>query len=221
MERQGDMDGWAHDLGGLRVLGSELGALVRVVGALPWRSTTADTLDEETGQPVPCVLVHGILGDATNFATLRRRLARHGIRRFSSFRYGPRLDYQRLAGRFGEHVWRVCRDTGAPHVDVVAHSLGGLLARYFVQTGGARVVRRLVTLGTPYLGSANPSHEFSIFAEHDVFVPPPLDRVRRKLRVIDACGHLGLLTDDRALAAVGQYLARPTPVAARVEDRAA
>jgi pimeloyl-ACP methyl ester carboxylesterase len=58
-------------------------------------------------------------------------------------------------------------------VDVVAHSLGGLVARYFVQTGGALVVRRLVTLGTPYLASTNPSQEVSIFAEHDILVPPP------------------------------------------------
>jgi pimeloyl-ACP methyl ester carboxylesterase len=220
MKRRGDTESWRVVLGGLHVLASELSALVRVAGSLPWRSMVADTLGDVDGQPVPCVLVHGVLGDATNFATLRRHLARHDICRFSSFSYRPRLDYQRLARRFGEHVSRVCRDTGAPQVDVVAHSLGGLIARYFVQTDGVRLVRRLVTLGTPYLGSANPPHELSIFARHDVLVPPPVDRVRRRMQVVDACGHLGLLTDDRALAAVARYLTEPALVTALLEDRA-
>ena len=119
---------------------SELFALVRVVGALSWRSSAADTLDHTDSHPVPVVLVHGFLGDATNFANLRRHLCGHGNRRFSCFGYRPRLDYQRLARRLGEHVAAVCRDTGATQVDVIAHSLGGLVARYFVQTDGRRSV---------------------------------------------------------------------------------
>jgi hypothetical protein len=213
MERQTGTDVSTIDLGGLRILAVELFALVRVLRALPRRSMTADTLDHADGQPVPCVLVHGVLGDATNFATLRHHLTLHGIRRFSSFSYRPRLDYQRLAGRFGEHVSRVCRDSGAPYVDIIAHSFGGLIARYFVQTGGAHLVRRLVTLGTPYLGSSNPSHEFSIFGRHDPLVPPPVDHVRRRRHIVDSCGHLGLLTDNRALAAVSRCLVGPTVVA--------
>ena len=221
MECQADTGSWTGDLSGLRVLWSELLSLVRVVGALPLRSMAADTLGEPDSHPVPVVLVHGILGDATNFATLRHHLARHGIRRFSSFCYRPRLDYQRLVVRFGEHVSGVCREAGATQVDVVAHSLGGLVARYFVQTGGARLVRRLVTLGTPYLASTNPSQELAIFAERDAVVPPPADRARRRTHVVDSCGHLGLLTDERALAATARYLVRPTPVVACIATRAA
>ncbi len=221
MERRDDTSSWVGGLGGLRTLGSELSALFRVAGALPWRSIAADTLNDADVHPVPVVLVHGILGDATNFAILRRRLARHGMRRFSSFVYRPRLDYQRLAARFGEHVASVCRDTGATQVDVVGHSLGGLVARYFVQTGGARSVRRLVTLGTPYLANPNPPQELAIFAAHDVLVPPPADRARRRTHVIDACGHLGLLTDTRATAVVARYLAHPMVASGRVCNRAA
>ncbi|CAM5527705.1 hypothetical protein SMICM304S_05241 [Streptomyces microflavus] len=40
-------------------------------------------------------------------------------------------------------------------VDIVGHSLGGLIARYYVQRlGGDRRVRTLVTLGTPHGGTA-------------------------------------------------------------------
>ncbi len=221
MQPQGDKGSWTGGLGSLRALGSEISALAGVVGALPWRSLASDTLDDAGLHPVPVVLVHGILGDPTNFSALRRHLARHGIRRFSSFVYRPRLDYQRLAGELQAHVETVCRASGAAQVDVVAHSLGGLAARYFMQTGGTHLVRRLVTLGTPYLAYANPSQELAVFAANDALVPPPLDRARRRMRIIDACGHLGLLTDERALGAVARYLTRPRALAGRVAELAA
>jgi len=215
MERPRDTEAWTSGLAGLRVLGSELSALVRVVGALPWRSLTEDTLGDGDRHAVPVVLVHGLLGDPTNFTSLRRYLARRGIRRFSSFAYLPRLDYPRLASRFAEHLAYVRETTGTVHVDVVAHSLGGLVVRYAIQTGEAAHVRRLVTLGTPYLACGNPAQELAVFAADDALVPPPSDRARRRAVVVDGCGHLGLLSDVRAFAAVARHLLRPAPGAER------
>ncbi len=43
---------------------------------------------------------------------------------------------------------------GGGRVDLVAHSMGGLVARCYLQLlGGARRVDRLVTLGTPHQGT--------------------------------------------------------------------
>lgn len=193
----------------------ELAAFVRMVGAIPWRSLATDSLDVAGTHPVPVVFIHGLLGDCTNFAPLRRHLARHGIRRFSSYAYRPRFDYQRMAVALAAHVAAVCDATGATQVDLVGHSLGGLVARYFTQTGGRAQVRRLVTLGTPYLAHDNPRQELAVFAEHDLLVPPPADRFRRRVRVIRGCGHLGLLTDPRALGAVTYHLRRPLLVQRR------
>lgn len=40
-------------------------------------------------------------------------------------------------------------------VDIVSHSMGGLIARLYIQEfGGATRVKRLITMGTPHLGSA-------------------------------------------------------------------
>jgi pimeloyl-ACP methyl ester carboxylesterase len=195
--------------GAARSAAGELVALAHMVSSFPLRTFAADTLTLVDAHPVPVVLVHGILGDRTNFAALRRHLANEGIRRFSCFAYRPRLDYQRIARDLGAHVDRVLRETGATQVDVVGHSLGGLVARYFMQTGGAGCVRRLVTLGTPYLAHTNPPQELAIFAADDPLVPPPVDGARRRMRIVAACGHLGLLTDTRVLGSIAAYL-RPS-----------
>ncbi len=200
---------------------AELGALARVVASLPLRGLAAHTLGHVDDHPVPVVLVHGIMGDPTNFTILRRHLARHGIRRFSSFVYRPRLDYQRIARDLAAHVETVCRETGATQVDIIGHSLGGLVARYFVQTGGAGRVRRLVSLGTPYLAHGNPRQELAIFAADDVLVPPPTDGARRRMRIVPICGHLGLLTDGRVLGAIVRYLSPPAWAADQMADVAA
>ena len=68
----------------------ELAALAQMACAFPLRRLGAHTLGDVDDHPVPVVLVHGILGDPTNFFLLRRHLARNGIRRFSSFAYRPR-----------------------------------------------------------------------------------------------------------------------------------
>jgi len=40
-------------------------------------------------------------------------------------------------------------------IDILAHSMGGLIARIYIQElGGAKRVRRLITMGTPHRGSA-------------------------------------------------------------------
>jgi hypothetical protein len=200
---------------------SELAALAQVVCALPLRRLGAHTLGDVDDHPVPVVLVHGILGDPTNFCILRRHLARNGIRRFSSFAYRPRLDYQRIARDLAAHIEQVRKETAVVQVDVIGHSLGGLVARYFVQTEGGRLVRRLVTLGTPYLALHNPAQELAVFGADDALVPPPDDKARRRMRVIEGCGHLGLLRNGRVLDAVVRYLRPPVWALNRAADAAA
>ena len=199
----------------------ELAAFAQMIVSLPLRGLAAHTLADIDDHPVPVVLVHGILGDPTNFSVLRRHLGRNGIRRFSSFGYRPRLDYQRIARDLGAHIDAVQRETGAAQVDVIGHSLGGLVARYFVQAGGAQAVRRLVTLGTPYFAQVNPPQELAIFAADDALVALPSDGARRRMRVVPGCGHLGLLCDARVLEAIVRYLRPPVWAANRVVEAVA
>jgi acetyl-CoA carboxylase carboxyl transferase subunit beta len=57
-------------------------------------------------------------------------------------------------GRLERLVERTCAETGYERVHVVGHSLGGLVARYYVQRmGGDSRVHTLVTLGSPHSGT--------------------------------------------------------------------
>jgi triacylglycerol lipase len=56
-----------------------------------------------------------------------------------------------------EELGRVVDDllarTGSDRVDVLAHSMGGLATRYYMQNGGAGKVRRVAFLATPHRGT--------------------------------------------------------------------
>ncbi|MEU7280277.1 alpha/beta fold hydrolase [Streptomyces sp. NPDC045431] len=108
------------------------------------------------GRP-PVVLLHGFIDNRSVFVLLRRSLVRSGRppQHLESLNYSPlTCDLRTAAALLGRHVEDLCSRTGHPEVDVVGHSLGGLIARYYVQRlGGDRRVRTLVTLGTPHAGT--------------------------------------------------------------------
>ncbi|WP_223776282.1 alpha/beta fold hydrolase [Streptomyces sp. 135] len=103
----------------------------------------------------PVLLLHGFIDNRSVFVLLRRALAQDGGRRVGSLNYSPlTCDIPAAAELLGRHVEELCERTGHRRVDVVGHSLGGLIARYYAQRlGGDIRVRTLVTLGTPHAGT--------------------------------------------------------------------
>lgn len=174
-------------------------------------STPTGTEDPHPAPGVPVVLAHGIFGDPSNFSTLRDHLARQGFTRFASFSYLPQLDVARLAARLAERIDACCEATGTPHVDVVGHSLGGLVARHLLASGRGRRIRHLVTLGSPRFIPTRLPRELAIYGAFDPLVPPPAKPEQRSGRslTLPDCGHLGLLTHPDALRAVAAWLTRP------------
>ena len=64
------------------------------------------------------------------------------------------MDVRTAARRLAEAVEDLVETTGYHRIHVVGHSLGGLVARYYVQRlGGDARVHTLVTLGTPHTGT--------------------------------------------------------------------
>ncbi|AKJ11273.1 lipase [Streptomyces incarnatus] len=121
--------------------------------ALPAQGGTAQ-LPVRSGPPV--VLLHGFIDNRSVFVLLRRNLAQHGRQRVVSLNYSPlTCDIRAAAELLGRHIEELCERTGSDRVDIVGHSLGGLIARYYVQClGGDLRVRVLVTLGTPHSGTS-------------------------------------------------------------------
>lgn len=200
----------------LRTVGTEALALSTVVASMPLRFLLAgERFDPEARHPTPVVLVHGFLGAPTNFLILQRYLLARGVTNFATFSYGPRFDYQRLAVQLGHAIEGFCRATGAPAVDVVGHSLGGLIARYLTELEPDGHVRRLVTLGAPYFASPLPAVELAVFGASDPFIPAPHPvygphpahpRGDGGVIVVPECGHWGLLYHRAALQAAAGFL---------------
>jgi triacylglycerol lipase len=101
----------------------------------------------------PVVLVHGFTQNRMNFVWLARALRRRGLGPFFGFNYQSFDPIERSAQELRGFIERVLEVTGASEVDLVCHSLGGLVARTYVDLlGGHSHVRRVVTLGTPHRG---------------------------------------------------------------------
>ncbi|CAL9556581.1 hypothetical protein SUDANB176_04557 [Streptomyces sp. enrichment culture] len=124
-------------------------------GPAPAPSAPGGTARLPTEAKPPVVLLHGFIDNRSVFVLLRRSLVQHGRQQIESLNYSPlTCDIRIAAELLGRHIEQVCERTGSSRVDVVGHSLGGLIARYYVQRlGGDARVRTLVTLGTPHSGT--------------------------------------------------------------------
>ncbi|MBC7678574.1 MAG: alpha/beta fold hydrolase [Pseudorhodobacter sp.] len=103
----------------------------------------------------PIILVHGLVDNRSIFTLLRRSLRRRGFGRVITLNYSPfTQDVRSVAERLDRLVEQTCAETGYDKVHVVGHSLGGLVARWYVQKlGGDARVHTLCTLGTPHSGT--------------------------------------------------------------------
>lgn len=103
----------------------------------------------------PILLLHGMVDNRSIFALLRRNLRRRGFGRVVTMNYRIWTSDVRAAARqLAESVEAICEQTGYERIHIVGHSLGGLVARYYVQRlGGDDRVHTLVTLGTPHRGT--------------------------------------------------------------------
>jgi len=104
--------------------------------------------------PRPVILLHGYAMNRANFLPLARRLAGAGLGPVFGFEYWSLGRTSRAAKRLGRYVERVCEATASPRVDLVGHSMGGMVSRYYAALdGGAPRVRNLITVGSPHRGT--------------------------------------------------------------------
>ncbi len=108
---------------------------------------------EAAGTPI--LLVHGLADNRSIFAPLRHSLRRRGFSRILAWNHDGVLGgVERAATALATRVEQVRRETGYERLHIVGHSLGGIIARWYVQKlGGDRHVHTLVTLGSPHAGT--------------------------------------------------------------------
>ena len=114
--------------------------------------TVYDTLKLNLRRP-PVVFVHGFLGDFDTWGSMSLNLKARGFENISqSYRVGSgSIEDQSEA--LAKDIARITEFSSCKKVDLVCHSMGGLIARNYVQSNYyAGNVRKLITVGTPHHG---------------------------------------------------------------------
>jgi triacylglycerol lipase len=124
-------------------------------GPLPYEEG-APSLDEQREPIDGIVFVHGISGSEKDWRTMVERFKADGF-----------PEDRLIARTYEEPTWacntsnaetlrgwvQELKDRGARHIAIIAHSMGGLSARYYVQRlGGSESVDTFITLGTMHHG---------------------------------------------------------------------
>jgi pimeloyl-ACP methyl ester carboxylesterase len=122
--------------------------LLHPLGLRRSRARTPRRADQRT-----VVLIHGYLANHATLLPLAGWLRLQGLGPVLCFDYPSTLGVE--AGALRLRGWLRERVRGG-RIDLVCHSLGGLVARSYLQElGGARRVDRCITLGTPHRGTYN------------------------------------------------------------------
>jgi len=99
------------------------------------------------------VLIHGYLGNRSSFLPLAAYLRMKGAGKILTFNYRWNSSPEQAARELKEFLKARVR---GGRIDLVGHSLGGIIARFYLQElGGSRRVDRCITLGTPHEGTYN------------------------------------------------------------------
>lgn len=117
------------------------------------------------------VLVHGIFASAGVWRPMKRALTERTGAKVASFTHAPGAGIDRIAKSLGKLVARIpstCR------VHLVGHSLGGLVARWYVQEhGGHERVTQTISLGSPFGGTSR-AHAFPFLVGRELGRASPL-----------------------------------------------
>ena len=153
-------------------------------------------IDGQTLTPIPNLRIGDLTDEVAGrdyYASITRVLERAGgyhrgvpgepavpgQRYFYEFAYDWRLDNVETARRLDRLIEQIRLDHGQPDlkVDIIAHSMGGLITRYYLRYGtldvlddnefpvnyhGGTRVRRVALLGTPNLGSVSSLQAFIV-----------------------------------------------------------
>jgi len=114
-----------------------------------------DAFSDLTPESPPVLIIHGFLGTRGSMYMLERRLVADGFV-CVSFNLGTFnvRDIRRSAFLIHRKIERILAQTPSQKIDIIGHSMGGLIGLYYVKKlGGHARVRKLILMGTPLRGT--------------------------------------------------------------------
>ena len=190
----------------------------------------------EPGEHV-VVLLHGLFASAGVLRPLRRNIETAVGAQTATFSYAPGPGVEHIAGRLAKLVDQL---PAHAQVHLVGHSMGGVVARWYVQElGGRQRVASTISMGSPFRGTRHarlmpakagrdihpasellsrlrsqapscPVSHLSLSAERDQVVTECTHLPGKPSVVIRDCGHNGLLYHPRAQSVIVDRLQQAT-----------
>lgn len=102
---------------------------------------------------LPVLLIHGYGCNSGYWLPMSKLLSRAGISHYGIDLEPPGAALDDFVPQVHAAVERLCAETGKAQVIVLAHSMGGLVARAYLRRHGAARIARVITLGTPHHGT--------------------------------------------------------------------
>lgn len=139
------------------------------------------------------ILIHGFTADASYLEQLMQDLADDQISIFV-FEYACYRGIDRAAENLRHRLSLLDRQgkLSSKRITLVGHSMGGLVARYFVSLlEGDKYVRTVITLGTPHLGTLCNSEILPLIIEwsHSVASAAPIAFTPKSRSALQLIGH--------------------------------
>jgi triacylglycerol lipase len=126
-----------------------------VAAPAPPPAAAAVTAAARHGQRYPVLLVQGYLEPGPYFMYgIYRHLQEQGWQVYGINLFPNVTAAAEQAAKIRDTIAAIRRETGAERVNLVCHSFGGLISRFYIQQlGGARYVDRYVSIATPHHGT--------------------------------------------------------------------
>jgi len=102
---------------------------------------------------LPVLLIHGYGCNSGYWRPMSDQLRAAGINHYGIDLEPPGAAIDEFAPQVQAAVEHLCTVTGSPRVIILAHSMGGLVARAYLRRHGADRIARVITLGTPHHGT--------------------------------------------------------------------
>ena len=90
------------------------------------------------------------------FAGLIKTLLQSGISNSQELFENPydwRIDIQTISNELKNKIEQIKSETGSMKVDIIAHSMGGLIVKQYLKDYGGDFIGKFIDVGTPHLGS--------------------------------------------------------------------